>query len=95
MTPTVSTIAMGGISIALYAAMNYMSSGALVITDAVIAIGLFIAFCYGLIGFACAWGQAAAWRASPCGLHGSFARRSTRSRVMRELMHAVGRLSGR
>jgi amino acid transporter len=55
MTPTVSTIAMGGISIALYAAMNYMSSGALVIADAVIAIGLFIAFYYGLTGFACAW----------------------------------------
>jgi amino acid transporter len=55
MTPTVSTIAMGGASIALYAAMNYMSSGALVIADAVIAIGLFIAFYYGLTGFACAW----------------------------------------
>jgi hypothetical protein len=45
----------GGISIVLYAAMNYMSSGALVIADAVIAIGLFIAFYYGLTGFACAW----------------------------------------
>jgi hypothetical protein len=55
MTPTVSTIAMGGVSIALYAAMNYMSSGTLVIADAVIAIGLFIAFYYGLTGFACAW----------------------------------------
>jgi hypothetical protein len=32
-----------------------MSSGALVIADAVIAIGLFIAFYYGLTGFACAW----------------------------------------
>jgi amino acid transporter len=55
MTPTVSTIAMGGVSIALYTAMNYMSSGAFVIADAVIAIGLFIAFYYGLTGFACAW----------------------------------------
>ena len=45
----------GGVSIALYAAMNYMSSGALVIADAVITIGLFIAFYYGLTGFACAW----------------------------------------
>ena len=35
--------------------MNYMSSGALVIADAVITIGLFIAFYYGLTGFACAW----------------------------------------
>jgi amino acid transporter len=55
MTPTVSTIAMGGISIVLYVAMNYMSTGGFVIADAVIAIGLFIAFYYGLTGFACAW----------------------------------------
>ena len=55
MTPTVPTIAMGGVSVALYAAMNYMSSGALIIADAVIAIGLFIAFYYGLTGFACVW----------------------------------------
>jgi amino acid transporter len=54
MTPTVSTIAMGGISIVLYAAMNFMSGGN-VIPDAVTAIGLFIAFYYGLTGFACAW----------------------------------------
>lgn len=52
MTPTVSTIAMGTVSIALYAAMNYMSTSGFSITDAVIAIGLFIAFYYGLTGFA-------------------------------------------
>jgi amino acid transporter len=55
MTPTVSTLAMGGISVAIYVGMNYMSSGASVIADAVIAIGLYIAFYYGLTGFACAW----------------------------------------
>jgi amino acid transporter len=55
MTPTVSTIAMGAISVVLYAALNYMSTGGFVIADAVIAIGLFIAFYYGLTGFACAW----------------------------------------
>jgi amino acid transporter len=55
LTPTVSTVAMGAISVALYVAMNFMSSGANVIADAVIAIGLFIAFYYGLTGFACAW----------------------------------------
>ena len=54
MTPTVSTIVMGAISIAVYAGMNYMSGG-LVIADAVTAIGLFIAFYYGLTGFACGW----------------------------------------
>jgi hypothetical protein len=37
MTPTVSTIAMGGVLIVLYAAMNYMSSGVFVTADAVIA----------------------------------------------------------
>ena len=55
LTPTVSTLAMGAVSVLLYVAMNYMSSGASVIADGVIAIGLFIAFYYGLTGFACAW----------------------------------------
>ena len=54
LTPTVSTIVMGVISIAVYAGMNYMSGG-LVIADAVTAIGLYIALYYGLTGFACAW----------------------------------------
>src|ERR1700759_2531500 len=55
MTPTVSTIAMGVISILVYVGLNYTSNGAGVIGDAVIAIGLYIAFYYGLTGFACAW----------------------------------------
>jgi amino acid transporter len=55
MTPTVSTIAMGVISILVYVGLNYSSNGIGVIGDAVIAIGLFIAFYYGLTGFACAW----------------------------------------
>jgi amino acid transporter len=54
LTPTVSTLVMGGISIVLYAAMNYMSGGA-VIPDAVTSCGIFIATYYGLTGFACAW----------------------------------------
>jgi amino acid transporter len=54
LTPTVSTLVMGGISIALYIPLNYMSGGN-VIADAVTAIGLYIAFYYGLTGFACAW----------------------------------------
>ena len=54
LTPTVSTLVMGGISIMLYAAMNYMSGG-LVISDAVTSCGVFIATYYGLTGFACAW----------------------------------------
>jgi ABC-type phosphate transport system permease subunit len=45
---------MGAISIALYIPFNYLSGGN-VIADAVTAIGLYIAFYYGLTGFACAW----------------------------------------
>ena len=55
LTPTVSTIAMGAISIVVYVAFNYMSNGIGIIGDAVIAIGLYIAFYYGLTGFTCAW----------------------------------------
>jgi amino acid transporter len=54
LTPTVSTIAMGAISIVLYIPLNFMSGGN-VIADAVTAIGLYIAFYYGLTGFTCAW----------------------------------------
>src|SRR5712672_2007777 len=55
MTPTVSTVVMGVISIAVYVGFNYASNGIGVIGDAVIAIGLYIAFYYGMTGFACAW----------------------------------------
>ena len=54
LTPTVSTIAMGLISIAIYIPLNY-ASGGLMIADAVTAIGLYIAFYYGLTAFACVW----------------------------------------
>ena len=54
LTPTVSTIVMGTLSILLYIPFNYLSGGNL-IADAVTAIGLYIAFYYGLTGFACAW----------------------------------------
>src|ERR1019366_8858992 len=49
-TPTVATLAMGGVSAVMYAAMNYISGGD-VIADAVTAIGVWIAFYYGLTGF--------------------------------------------
>ena len=55
LTPTVSTVAMGVISILVYIGLNFSSNGIGVIGDAVIAIGLYIAFYYGLTGFACAW----------------------------------------
>jgi hypothetical protein len=46
---------MGAISIVIYVIFNYSSNGIGVIGDAVIAIGLYIAFYYGLTGFTCAW----------------------------------------
>jgi amino acid transporter len=54
MTPTSSTVWMGVISAGIYLAMNFVSQGGL-IADAVTAIGMMIAFYYGLTGFACAW----------------------------------------
>jgi amino acid transporter len=54
LTPTVSTIVMGVLSGLLYLWFNF-TSGGFVISDAVTAIGLYIAFYYGLTGFACAW----------------------------------------
>jgi amino acid transporter len=55
LTPSVSTVAMGLASVALYVAMNYLATGNGVILDSVTALSLFIAFYYGLTGFACAW----------------------------------------
>jgi amino acid transporter len=55
MTPSVSTATMGAVSIAFYAAVNYVSNATGVFGDAVTALGLYIAFYYGLTGFACAW----------------------------------------
>jgi amino acid transporter len=54
LTPTVSTVVMGLASIVLYVIMNYISAGT-VIADAVSALGVMIAFYYGLTGFASAW----------------------------------------
>jgi amino acid transporter len=55
LTPTVSTVTMGAVSIALYVAMNYLSNGSSVIGDSVTALGVMIAFYYGLTGFSCVW----------------------------------------
>jgi amino acid transporter len=55
LTPTVSTLTFGAISIVLYATMNYSDNPTSVIADCVTALGMMIAFYYGLTGFACAW----------------------------------------
>jgi amino acid transporter len=53
-TPTVSTWAMGLVSIAFFIAMTYIKGGAL-LNDLILALGLQIAFYYGLTGLASAW----------------------------------------
>ena len=55
LTPAVATITFGAVSVAIYAVLNYTSNAGNVIADCVSALGLMIAFYYGLTGFACAW----------------------------------------
>nr|WP_234971436.1 APC family permease [Jatrophihabitans endophyticus] len=55
LTPTVSTLTFGGVSIALYAAINFLGSDGSIIADCVTALGMMIAFYYGMTGFTCAW----------------------------------------
>jgi amino acid transporter len=52
-TPTVSTWAMGFVSIAFYAGLTALDADAL--NDLILSIGLMIAFYYGLTGFASFW----------------------------------------
>jgi amino acid transporter len=54
LTPTVSTLVMGGISFLLYLGINFVSAGN-VIPDCVSACGMWIAFYYGLSAFSCVW----------------------------------------
>ncbi len=53
LTPSVSTVWMGAVSIAFYVGLTLVSTN--VLADSVASIGLLIAFYYGLTGFACAW----------------------------------------
>jgi len=55
LTPTVSTVVMGLVSIAIYVPMNYLGHGNQVILDAVTGLGLYIAFYYGLTAISCVW----------------------------------------
>ena len=54
LTPSFSTVLMGAVSIVLYVIMNFISAGT-VIVDSVTALGVLIAFYYGLTGLACFW----------------------------------------
>jgi amino acid transporter len=53
LTPTVSTVWMGAVSIAFYVGLTLVSED--VLSDSIVATGMLIAFYYGLTGFACAW----------------------------------------
>ena len=53
LTPTDSTIWMGGVSIFFYVGLTLISEN--ILADTIEAVGLMIAFYYGLTGFACVW----------------------------------------
>ena len=53
LTPTDATIWMGGVSIVFYVGMTLVSQN--VLGDSIAAVGLMIAFYYGMTGFACVW----------------------------------------
>jgi amino acid transporter len=53
LTPSESTIWMGGVSILFYVGMTFLSED--ILGDSIAAVGLMIAFYYGLTGFACVW----------------------------------------
>ncbi|SDO25320.1 Amino acid transporter [Nakamurella panacisegetis] len=55
LTPSVSTLTFGAVSIVLYAILNNVANPTSVIADCVTALGMMIAFYYGLTGFACTW----------------------------------------
>jgi amino acid transporter len=53
LTPTDATIWMGGVSILFYVGMTLVSQN--ILGDSIAAVGLMIAFYYGMTGFACVW----------------------------------------
>jgi amino acid transporter len=53
LTPDIATWVMGALSIAWYVGLTIVSQN--ILYDSIAALGLMIAFYYGLTGFACAW----------------------------------------
>jgi amino acid transporter len=53
LTPTDATIGMGLVSIVFYVGLTLISAN--ILADTIAAVGLMIAFYYGLTGFACTW----------------------------------------
>jgi amino acid transporter len=52
-SPSVSTVWMGAVSIIFYVGLTLISNN--VLQDSILAVGIMIAFYYGMTGFACAW----------------------------------------
>jgi amino acid transporter len=77
LTPTVATITMGAVSIALYVLFNFLAAGN-IIPDAVTAIGIYIAFYYGMTGWSCVW------------YYRSVLTRSTRDLFMKGILPGAG-----
>lgn len=53
LSPSTSTLWMGGVSILFYVGLTLVSEN--ILADTIAAVGLLIAFYYGLTGFACVW----------------------------------------
>ena len=53
LSPSVSTVWMGALSIIFYVGLTLVSDN--VLQDSILAVGILIAFYYGMTGFACAW----------------------------------------
>ena len=53
LTPTDATLWMGGVSILFYVGLTLVSQN--ILGDSIAAVGLMIAFYYGMTGFACVW----------------------------------------
>ena len=53
LTPLDATLWMGGVSILLFVGLTLVSEN--ILGDTIAAVGLMIAFYYGLTGFACVW----------------------------------------
>ena len=76
LTPTDSTIWMGGVSIVFYVGLTLISEN--ILTDTIAAVGLMIAFYYGLTGFACVW------------FYRKTLRSSTRNLIMQAILPGLG-----
>jgi hypothetical protein len=76
LTPTDATVGMGLVSIVFYVGLTLISAN--ILADTIAAVGLMIAFYYGLTGFACAW------------FYRRTMRNSTRDVIMQGVLPVIG-----